>query len=352
VTTLHQVIAAAAVGDAITDQAFMIQTWLRRLGFTSELYAQHVDPALESRVRSVAAYRPGGREPLLIYHHSLGFEPIEQKKTPPLLLIYHNITPPGYFTAAEPAMAQLARLGLAQLPRLAARTRLALADSGFNELDLQQAGYPVTDVLPIAVDPAPFAAPVNQPLLDELAEGGPVLLFVGRVAPNKRQEDLIKLLYAYRQIRSDARVILVGQPWSGSYTRWLRKLAADLGLEDAVSFTGPVSDRDLVTYYRGASLYVSMSEHEGFGKPLVESMLADLPVLAYAATAVPWTMGRAGVLFQRKAFAELAELVEILVADADLRRTLIAGQRERVATFLAPQVEARWRGFLAQLELV
>jgi glycosyltransferase involved in cell wall biosynthesis len=103
----------------------------------------------------------------------------------------------------------------------------------------------------------------------------------------------------------------------------------------------------LVTYYRLADLYVSMSEHEGFGQPFIESMYLGLPILAYAAAAVPDTLGRSGVLFRRKTYEPLAELVDICIRDGELRRRIMDVQRERASLFLEPRVRERWEAEVA-----
>ncbi len=106
--------------------------------------------------------------------------------------------------------------------------------------------------------------------------------------------------------------------------------------------TGHVTHRDMITYYRRADVYVSMSEHEGFGKPLIESMYCGLPVLAYASSAVPDTLGGAGVLFHHKDYEALAELVVLLLEDDDLRRRVIERQFARVQSFLEPRVRQQF----------
>jgi glycosyltransferase involved in cell wall biosynthesis len=224
---------------------------------------------------------------------------------------------------------------------------LGLADSAYNELRLQEAGYERTGVLPIAIDEAHYDLVDNALLAAQLDVEGPTLLFVGRLAPNKKQEDLVKLLFCYRRISPSARLLLVGDRWTVGYDRWVEQLAQELELGHAVKLTGKVSQQDLVTCYRHSHLYISMSEHEGFGKPLVESMVLGLPVLAYAAAAVPYTLGRAGVQFHQKDFERLAELVDILVEDGALRQRIIDAQREKVNDYLAPQLR---RQFIAYLE--
>ncbi len=350
-SVLHQIIIGATVGDAITDQAFLLRRWLREMGLASEIFAEHIHPALEKEVRPAVTYRPGPGE-RLVFHHSIGSPVVERLLALPvqLIVIYHNITPPEFFAAVHPGLAQEMEEGRKQLEALRSHTVLALADSPYNELDLRAAGFPQTGVLPITLDESRYNLPSNPGLLALFQDGGPRLLFVGRAVPNKKQEDLIKLLYFYRRIEPTARLILAGEGWLPAYDRWLRDLAHDLGLDDAVIFTGHVSQQDLVTYYRLADVYVSMSEHEGFGKPLIESMYFDVPVVAYKAAAVPYTLGGAGVLVRHKDYEAIAELIHLICTDPALRERLLAGQRRRVQDFLEPHVKKQWQEILANLE--
>jgi L-malate glycosyltransferase len=350
---LNQVTAGATLGDAITDEAFLLRRWLRWMGFDSQIYAAHIHPALEKEVRPASAYRPQPGEEWLVYHHSIGATVVDQLLASPLklIMIYHNITPSEFFAKVDPALAQQMVLGRDQLAALPGRTPLALADSPFSVPDLEAAGYPRAGVLPITLDESLYKTPAKAGLPAQSDGAGP-LLFVGRVVPSKKQEDLLKLLYHYRRFCPGARLVLVGDPWVPAYARWLREFAIELNLQDAVTFAGHVSQADLVAHYATAGLYVSMSEHEGFGKPLIESMYLGLPILAYDATAVRYTLGGAGVLFRAKDYPALAELVDLLSRDGALRQRLIAGQKERVQAFLAPQVYRQWQGYLADLGLV
>lgn len=350
-TALNQVIIGATLGDAITDEAFLLRRWLREMGFASEIFAQYIDPALEDQIRPATTWRPQLGEEWLIYHHSIGSSVADQvmASSLKLILIYHNVTPPGFFAAINPALNREMIQGREQLVALRSHTPLALADSPFNERDLIAAGFCKTGVLPIALDESRVNLPMNPNLLAHYEHQDPYLLFVGRQVPNKKQEDLVKLLYFYRRLESDARLFLVGEAWMPAYTHWLRDLTIDLGLDDAVIFAGKASQQDLVTYYRLADVYVSMSEHEGFGKPLIESMYLGLPVLAYAAAAVPGTLGDAGVQFHCKDYEALAEMVDVLVRDNTLRQRIVTCQRERVKAFLEPQVRETWQTFLDDL---
>lgn len=346
--TLHQFLTGAAAGDAITSQALTLRGWLRELGFRSELYAQYIDESVAQEVKALNAYRRARREEQAIYHHSIGsgVPPFLQQHAPRLILVHHNVTPARYFRRVDPAWAQRSRQGEAQLAALRSQVDLALADSAFNELALHEAGYEATGVLPIVLDARQYDVADNAELAARLDGGSPMLLFVGRLAPNKRQEDLVKLLYCYRRLYPAARLLLVGDRWTVGYDRWVERLAEDLGVADGVELMGKVSQQDMVTCYRHAQLYVSMSEHEGFGKPLVESMYLGLPVLAYAATSVPFTMGGAGVQFHRKDFERLAELVAILLEDAALRARIVDRQRQKAQEYLGPHVRDQFLGYL------
>jgi glycosyltransferase involved in cell wall biosynthesis len=192
----------------------------------------------------------------------------------------------------------------------------------------------------------------DKEVMSRYSDGRKNLLFLGRLAPNKKQEDLMKLLHYYRRIEPDARLIRVGSARLSNYTNWLHEFANSHDLEDSVHFTGHVSQPEMIAYYQIADLYVSMSEHEGFGKPLIESMYFDLPVLAYAATAVPSTLGNAGVLFRYKHYEALAEVADILIKDGSLRRSVISRQRKRVQDYLEDRVRERWLHFLKDLEIL
>ena len=352
---LHQFTEGAYIGDAVSDQVFAIQRWLREFGFASEVYAERIQPELAGRVRPAREYRPGAAESCLIHHHAVGSDIAERLMAfdIPQLLIYHNITPPQFFAYTDPILAGALRRGRQQLEMLRPRTLLGLGDSGFNERELIDLGYEHTGVLPIVLDEEQLRAPTDPALATACDAARPLVLFVGRLAPNKRQEDLIKLLYCLRRVAPTARLALVGNPAFAEYVAWQRALAAELGLdESAILFAGHVTHEEMLTYYRCADVYVSMSEHEGFGKPLIESMYCGLPVVAYASTAVPDTLGDAGILFRQKNYEGLAELIDLLTHDEALRGRVIARQKERVQAFLEPQVRRRLAGYLHALDLL
>jgi len=350
--TLHQFTEAAASGDAITDHAFQLRHWLRQMGYTSDIYSLHISEDLTQQIKPLSSYRPTSQEPYLIYHHGIGSTVADTVLTYPsrIILIYHNVTPPEFFASLDPALAQQLEWGREQLPQLRPRTHLALGVSPYNVTELEQVGFTRTGVLPIGINAQRYRqTPTNPELGQKLQAKKPLLLFVGRLVPNKRQEDLLKLLYYVRRLEPQAHLALVGVPWSTPYSQWLQDLTSELDLEQHVTFTNHVTFQDMITYYQMADLYVSMSEHEGFGKPLIESMLFDLPILAYASSGIPGTLGQAGILFHDKQFEPLAELVCMLFSDQTLRQKLITRQRQQLQFYLDTQVEQVWRTLLQNL---
>ncbi len=256
---------------------------------------------------------------------------------------YHNITPAQFFAPYDPALFRLAALGRQELATLAGRVDLALGDSEYNRQELERLGFTRTGVMPIAVDfdrlrKAPRRPALEKVFDDELTN----ILFVGRIAPNKRIEDHIRLAEYYkRYVDSEYRFIFVGRTDGvPRYYSMVRALVAQYRmLPERFLFVGPVPDDELATYYRTASAYVSLSEHEGFCVPLLEAMAMDVPVLAYAAGAVPDTMGGAGVLFAPKDLEHAAELLGMLVYEDEVRAPIIAGQRRRVLDFSDDAIE-------------
>ncbi len=177
-------------------------------------------------------YRPRPAETCLIHHHAVGSIVAGRLMEIglPQILIYHNITPPEFFEKTNPALADSLRRAAATTgSRCGRNTLLGLGDSAYNERELVALGYASTGVLPIVLDESQFRAPLNETLAAECAAARPLVLFVGRFAPNKRQEDLIKLLYYLRRARPDARLVLVGNTGNQEYVDWQRALARDLG---------------------------------------------------------------------------------------------------------------------------
>jgi len=353
IRAILQFITALNYGDAVSDEAVAIGRALRQWGYETTIYAQYIAPRMRGRAGLFYNFRPPHQRWLAIYHHSIasGLCSFVSGLDCPKIMIYHNVTPPEYFYGTNYFMGELARKGRADLASLAPHYVLGLGDSDFNRLDLEAAGFGRTGVLPLIIDFEKYRAAPNPALMRRFSDGKTNLLFVGRVAPNKRQEDVIKTFYYYKQLDPLARLILAGSDeTTESYRRWLDELVVTLGLSD-VLFTGRIDLRDLVAYYQTASVFVSMSEHEGFGVPLIESMYFNVPIVAFASTAVPETLAGSGVLAKRKEYPTIASAVYQVVHDSHLRQRLIARGQQRLIDFepaqLLDQLKANLDGIVA-----
>ncbi|MGH9371124.1 MAG: glycosyltransferase family 4 protein, partial [Vicinamibacterales bacterium] len=265
----------------------------------------------------------------------------------------HNITPASFFAPYDAQLFRLATLGRQELRSLVGRVDLALGDSEFNRQELEQLGFDRTGVMPIAVNTGRLTSAPRRPALETILRDGLInILFVGRIVPNKKIEDHIRLAEVYkRYVDSYYRFVFVGR-YEGvpRYYAMIRALIVQYRmLPERFVFTGGVPDDDLAAYYRWADAYVSLSEHEGFCVPLVEAMAADVPVLAYAAGAVPETLGGAGVLFAPKDLELAAEMLGTLVYDRPVRERVLEGQRQRLRDFAPDRIEARLKDVLATL---
>jgi len=349
---IHQWVPAAHRGDAIGDSARAVRDMLRRLGHDSDIFALTIDENMRGDVVPFAD-RDATRGDVTIFHFALPSPMTEAfaKLRGGRVLQYHNITPAAFFAPYDAGLFRLAALGHRELATLAGKVDLALGDSEFNRQELEALGFTQTGVMPIAVNTTRITAAPRRPALERILGDGLInVLFVGRIVPNKRIEDHIRLAEMYkRYVDAYYRFIFVGR-YDGvpTYYAQIRALVNEYQmLPERFWFTGPVPDEDLAAFYRWADAYVSLSEHEGFCVPLVESMAADVPVLAYGAGAVPETLGGAGITFAPKDLEVAAELLASVVYDRDVRDRVIEGQRRRLQDFAPARIEAQLKRQLA-----
>jgi L-malate glycosyltransferase len=351
---LHQWVPSFAARDAIGNHAIEIRQVLLEMGLESEIYTVDAQPSVRSLSSHYRRCRPDPTgATALLYHLSIGSEMVEHLLARPerLLVDYHNITPVRFYDAWEPQAAYSVALGWRQLPMLAPRTHAAMADSSFNEADLVGAGFGVTGVVPILLDVAGFVRGVDGGLVSRLgveAAGSSRWLFVGRVAPNKCQHDVVKAFAVFRRLYDPgARLDLVGGVSSWSYARAVEGLVEGLGLSGVVRLVGSVSDEELGAYYGAADVLVCLSEHEGFCVPLLEAMSHRVPVVAFGAAAVPETVGSGGLVLGEKSPGLVAAAVARVVGDPVVREGLVAAGLSRLEDFSLDRTRTRLRQFLA-----
>ena len=332
---IHQVISHLAAHDALGDETLLIRRRLREKNIRSHIYADHIDVRVRRFARPLERLEDEvGPDDLILWHFSTGSRVVDWLAGlghRPVIMRYHNITPERYFRGIHDQAAYDARLGRRQLRRAAGLTELAIGVSEYNRTELTQAGYTQTAVVPFIRELAPFQAAPSDSLDPKLSNGGPNLLHVGRLAPQKRIEEIIKSFYFLKRLRPQARLFIVGGA-SGFevYAQGLGDLVQTLNLDD-VFLTGQVDGAALAGYYSLADFYLCLSEHEGFCVPLIEAMSAGLVVVARAAAAIPETLGQAGLLLAHPRPAQVAEAVELLTSRADLRQAILAGQQRRLA---------------------
>ncbi|MCC7007262.1 MAG: glycosyltransferase family 4 protein [Acidobacteria bacterium] len=336
---VHQILATLGYGDAIGNEVLGIRRALLRAGFDSEIIVETADPRLE---HLTVDYRDMVNElaedDLLVHHFSLGSRASRTAFAVPsrMLLVYHNITPPEYFLGVHDQLVRQCYHGRRELLPYRSRCELALGDSEFNRQELEALGFPRTAVLPVVPDFTHLSVPADQRILDAYDDAWTNLLFVGRLIPNKRPDNLIRIFHAYKTLYNPrSRLILAGS-YGGfeQYLAQLHGLIARLGVAD-VEIVGQVSNEELTAYYDVADVFLCASEHEGFCVPLIEAFHKRVPVVALASTAVPATMDGGGILYDAPDPRRVAAIVHEVVASADVEDDVLARQDAALARLLA-----------------
>jgi glycosyltransferase involved in cell wall biosynthesis len=335
---IHQLVHTLSYGDAISTEVLGLQRALQATGRESKIFALHEHPRLKGRSQPVGALTSSSEDSDIILHYSLGspLNPLyAQWSRGKRVLIYHNVTPAHWYSGINARVAADIEQGLEELPHLCKLSDALWADSAFNARELEALGF-TASVLDLSVDPERWSRARNEGIYS-LVKGSPGLhiLHVGRIAPNKCIEDIIKSFYFLnRYIEPNSRLWLVGIDTDTElYSFALRRLVTSFGLEQSVEFAGCLADEEVRSLYEACSAYVCMSEHEGFCLPLIEAMHFGLPVVGYAAGAIPETLGTAGVVVGEKKPAHIAQLLHQLGTDTQLRREVIERGRARVAAF-------------------
>lgn len=351
---IDQLVPAYHRGDAIGDEAAHLRQFFRSQGFVSEIYRLTCDRELERESKDFASFPGPGPSDIAILHFALA-SPLSQalhglhcRK----ILISHNVTAAEFFQGFSCEMARLARLGREELGWLAPAVDVGLADSRFNAAELASLGCKETHVFPLFIDFSRYQKPIDRFTYSLYRDDRTNILFVGRVVPNKKIEDLIKVAFYYKKYISPlVRLIVVGKTASlPKYYHSVAKLADDFFLNpEEMVFLGHIPDEMMFAIYRASDVFLSLSEHEGFCLPLIESMIFDLPVIAFKSTAVPDTLDGAGILLKEKRPDYVAELVDLVRRDRAIRDKITSGQRRRLERFKAEGREPFLLGLIERL---
>lgn len=352
---IHQFVHTLTHGDAISGEALSIRSILAARGITSKIYVCHrhhelvadLVCAIEDVEREIADSVAGGGRAAILHHYSIA-SPLNdifcRQQGVKKVMIYHNLTPPEWFSGYNFRVTADLKRGVRELSEIYQAADSVLADSQFNLSEIQKFGAKDAAVLPLLIDPDKWGVSSNGGIASVLrGHGGKNILFVGRIAPNKCIEDVIKAFYFYHfKIEPKSRLWIVGRDIDTEiYAFELRQLVSRLHLKDAVTFAGQVSDGELKAFYENADVYVSMSEHEGFCVPVLEAMHFNVPVVAFSSCAVPETVGDAALLVENKLPELTAELIHLAASDASLRTDLQSLGRRRLENFSRGAFEKR-----------
>jgi len=333
---VHQVLSGAGPHDAITSEALAFRARFSSWGWGGSDHAGQAVPGLNGAFTPLSELRPGPDDVLLL-HHSAWTPRLQELLALPgrKLVLYHNITPATWLWDDSPIVAAQCHVGREQLQTLVRAADAMAADSDFNAAELEALGAARTRVIPLLID-LERLGPKGPP-----APGPPTILFVGRLSPHKRQDEVIRAFALYRRHRApDARLTLVGDPLANSYAEHLRRLGDELAPR-AVRIESGLEPSELGERYRSASAFLCLSEHEGFCIPLIEAFHFGLPVIARPSGAIPETASGAALLVDDADLGVVAELLHLAISDEHLRAELARRGRERLTAFAPERVAER-----------
>jgi L-malate glycosyltransferase len=353
---INQVVVSAAPGDAVTNSALEYRRLLRRVA-PSDVFAQHVDPALAGDVLELPWFSRVDRESrrptddVIIFHGSIGAPDVFSfimGRPERVVLVYHNVSPAAMYRPYDPAFAGLLDSGRRDIARMARRVEMALAPSAYNAMELVSMGYRDVRIVPLVVDPSDLDVADGARGSDWIRSlEGPVLLYVGQLLPHKQPERLVQMFHALSTyLHPDANLVLAGASRSPTYRRRFESFVSELNL-DRLHLPGSVSDEDRAALYHRADVFVTASSHEGFCVPLVEAMACNVPVVARACGAIPETLEDAGVLLPPAEGALVfAEAVCEVLSNPLTRAALVEAGKRRLDAFRPDDARA---AFLKQL---
>ena len=351
-----QVLDALDFGDGVSNDVIHLHKMLDELQVENYIYSKWWNEKVQQYTNDIETCKPSEND-LVLYHFS-GKSFIDNIVTSfpcKIIIRYHNVTPPSFFEKSNLEGYRNCMEGLEQLVALIKKIPYAWCDSQFNCNDLISYGAEPTNmrVLPIFMDLERLASGSLDEQLDyTLKKGGKYILFVGRVAPNKCFEDILEVFECFHRFHDNTiKLFLVGNDTCDQkYSRAIKNKLAQLSCKQQVVFTGKVSDVQLYTYYRNASAFVCMSEHEGFCIPLLEAMYFHIPVIGYNSCAIPDTMGKSGVLVYKKDPAKIASLLNEILTDINLRSSIITAQSKNVEYYLHDSMKEQLKQLLLEGE--
>jgi L-malate glycosyltransferase len=343
VTQVHQVTGAVGRHDAVTGQLLAYRELLRGWGLEGGMHAAALAPAAPAEIEHISKLAPADDDVVVIHYSGwiAGMETLlelPQRK----VLVYHNITPAEYFWAVHPVVAIVCEVGRGKLPAMVGVSTAIAGVSSYNAAELRAAGAPDARVVPVLVDPLRFAR-------DRGGDSGkaPLVLAVGRLAPHKRPDLVIRAFALYQRLHApDARLLCVGAPQHAPYLARLESLVEEVGAKH-VRLAGALREDELAQAYSEATVLLSLSEHEGFCIPLLEAFHAELPVIARPRGGMPEVGGDAVLWVEDSdGIPVVAELLNVAATDTELRAELVRRGHVRAQEFTPAKVAEAVRGLI------
>ncbi len=346
---INQFISGIAFGDAVSNDALMIQKMLLELGYGSKIFVEFSDDSTNDFVHSINEYE-GSEDSILIIHHSLYIQNVDKVTTLPdkKILRYHNITPAAFF-AKDSYMSNVIHKGMAQTRALEKHCCIAFGDSRYNEIELRKQGYFNTREFPIAIDFEKYDK--NAKVSDRwnaVMKDSFNVISIGRVVENKNQHLIAEAFYEFsKTYGKKANLFLIGD--NSNRTSYVQKVQSFIDKKKAgnIYMTGKIADEEMMGFYNQASCLIIFSDHEGFCVPLVEAMQYSLPIIAKNTSAIPYTLDGAGILVETK--EEAIKALTQLTGDIHYKAEILKGQNERLAFFSESNNKAILKRLLAEV---
>jgi glycosyltransferase involved in cell wall biosynthesis len=348
-----QLVPTLLFGDAVGNNVLTLDMILKQLGYESYIYTENIGKRIDKDlVKYAHELEKLDEEDILLYHcavESISMEKIIKKQICKKVMIYHNITPAKFFEPYNVDIAKNVTAGREQLRRMSSLFDYVLAASEYNKRDLIKEGYKCKiDVLPILVALSDYEKEPDYNLIKKFDDDYVNILFVGRINPNKKQEDIIReFAYYHKYVNNKSRLFLVGS-YDGMeiYYSTLVRYVAKLDLQDSVIFSGHISFAQILSYYHIADVFLCMSEHEGFCVPLVEAMKLKVPIIAYSEAAVPDTLGDSGIVVDRKDPKYISSIIDVIVSDTEFKDRIIAAQSNKLKDYYFDTIAEKFREYL------
>jgi len=339
--TLHK-------GDAIGNFTLALNDMLIKEGYDAEVYAYYIGENINMpTVKNISRFGKAAKDDLIIYQMCEGHEinDVIRKQNCKKVAIYHNLTPCDFFTVYGNQYYPIQQKAIKVIASMRDQFCKCFADSEFNKQDLIKMGYDQNniDVIPVIIDFEDYQQKADWKIRNRYDDSQVNILFVGRLVPNKKQEDVIRIFaYYHNRINEHSRLFIIGTHFIPDYVDALKEYINYLGINDSVIMPGYSKFSEILSYYKCADIFLCMSEHEGFCVPLVESMMFDVPIIAYDSSAVSYTLGDSGVLVKNKDPKMIANIMNKIINDDTYSEEIREKQRSRLKSFEPTAIEKKY----------